>query len=558
MRYSFTSLLLVGLLYSISFSQEKTSIAVLNLDAHGISEFEVATLTDRLRNELVNTQKYRVLEREKMDEILEEMGLQQSGCTSNECLVEVGKLINVQQMVGGSIGKVGKTFTVSLRIIDVEKGEIVKTETEDYKGEIDYLLTDIIPTLAGNLASEVKLNIKKTPKYIPNRSSKNNNEHITKKQTQTKSEGKLSVTDVKNILKENDLFCNHYAWNSSYSNPNGQGIKNEYEISSNGKLIYDHTSGIIWQRSGSDKRIRYPKSEMYVDSLNKINFSGYNKWRLPTLKEAMTLLEYEAYSSIPLTARYIDSIFPKKKYRILTSNNLHNIFYNSSSKSKSWYIDFSTGTCRKESTSEYIRVACLAKDFFKQNSMFKNISSFRKFRKTANLNLPLDSVATMLKANDFFCTKKGAITGINNLEGKGFPNKFIKRQGEKVIQDEASGLIWQQSVSSSQLEFYEANLYIEQLNKDNFDGYSDWRLPTLEEVFTLVENKNQYENVYTTSTLYKTFIDYVFEIKRENIWTSDKLNSNSIYTVSFWLGTFGTNNLDSRDVAFVRAVRSAK
>ena len=42
-----------------------------------------------------------------MEDILKEQGFQQTGCTSDECVVEVGKIIGVQQMVGGSISKVG-------------------------------------------------------------------------------------------------------------------------------------------------------------------------------------------------------------------------------------------------------------------------------------------------------------------------------------------------------------------------------------------------------------------------------------------------------------------
>jgi curli biogenesis system outer membrane secretion channel CsgG len=53
---------------------------------------ESITMTDRLRNELVNSGAFTVIERSKMDEILQEQGLQQTGCTSDECAVEIGKL----------------------------------------------------------------------------------------------------------------------------------------------------------------------------------------------------------------------------------------------------------------------------------------------------------------------------------------------------------------------------------------------------------------------------------------------------------------------------------
>ena len=79
--------------------------------------------------------------REMMEEIIKEQGFQQSGCSTDECMVEVGKLIGVEKIVGGSISKVGRTYSVSSRIVSVETGKILKGATYDYKGEIDELLT---------------------------------------------------------------------------------------------------------------------------------------------------------------------------------------------------------------------------------------------------------------------------------------------------------------------------------------------------------------------------------------------------------------------------------
>jgi len=100
-RY-FTLLLFIGL----AFTQEIT-IAVLEFEGKGVSQSETSTLTDRLRDEMFNTGIYIVLERGKMDEVLKEQGFQQTGCVTSECAVEVGNMLGVQQMIGGSIGKVG-------------------------------------------------------------------------------------------------------------------------------------------------------------------------------------------------------------------------------------------------------------------------------------------------------------------------------------------------------------------------------------------------------------------------------------------------------------------
>lgn len=132
------SVLLLGLQAQ---EEEKMKIAVLDFsNTGGISNEESITLTNRLRSMLVQANTMIVLERGKMEEILGEQGFQQTGCTSTECAVEVGKLLNVQKMVSGSIGRIGETYTIDLVLIDVSTAAIEKSFFNDYKGAIDGLL----------------------------------------------------------------------------------------------------------------------------------------------------------------------------------------------------------------------------------------------------------------------------------------------------------------------------------------------------------------------------------------------------------------------------------
>ena len=128
-------LLFIGL----AWGQPKT-VAVFDFSNNGLSINEVRTLTDRLRTELVQLEKFNVVERSKIDEILSEQKFQMSGCV-DECLIEVGKLLGATSVVIGSIGKVGNTFTVSARIVNATTGEIEKAISYDSQYNIDELLT---------------------------------------------------------------------------------------------------------------------------------------------------------------------------------------------------------------------------------------------------------------------------------------------------------------------------------------------------------------------------------------------------------------------------------
>jgi TolB-like protein len=144
--YAFVWLLVAGALPRVARAQakEKTTIAVLTIESKGgVSHSEAATLTDRLGSMLVNTNVFTVVDRSKMEEILQEQGFQQTGCTSTECAVEVGRLLNVQKMVSGSIGKIGRTYTIDLALIDVQTSQIENSFIRDYQGEIDGLLKEM-------------------------------------------------------------------------------------------------------------------------------------------------------------------------------------------------------------------------------------------------------------------------------------------------------------------------------------------------------------------------------------------------------------------------------
>jgi len=99
-------------------------IAVNDFVGINVSQAETDAISDRLRFELVEIGLYNVLERSLIKEILNEKGLQLSGCVTNECIVEVGTLLGVDLIIGGSVSKVGTIYSITGRLIDIETGEI--------------------------------------------------------------------------------------------------------------------------------------------------------------------------------------------------------------------------------------------------------------------------------------------------------------------------------------------------------------------------------------------------------------------------------------------------
>lgn len=181
-------------------------------------------------------------------------------------------------------------------------------------------------------------------------------------------------------------------------------------------------------------------------------------------------------------------------------------------------------------------------DFFFRPTIFAKSPLKPKFsfRSTPIGNLYGVGVEEILLKNSFYESSW-------NKDGKGILSEYTNKtiNNDIVIGDATTGLIWQKSGSSKTMPYNLVNTFIDQLNQDQFAGFSDWRLPTLEEVLSLMEPERKGNNL---------FIDPVFDSSQKWIWTADRLNRSEIWSVNFYYGviyhSFANHEL------YVRAVRS--
>lgn len=166
MKYSAYILLLVLVLFSCISAEgapkkeASIPIAVLDLSGSGVSAEELTGLTNRLRMELFKTGYYTIVERSIMAEILEEQGFQQTGCTDSECAVELGKMLNVEKIIAGSVDRVGEIYATSIRMIDVESGKIDRIASDDcINCSVGKVLIQSIGNVAVELATEKETQI---------------------------------------------------------------------------------------------------------------------------------------------------------------------------------------------------------------------------------------------------------------------------------------------------------------------------------------------------------------------------------------------------------------
>lgn len=133
-----------------------------------------------------------------------------------------------------------------------------------------------------------------------------------------------------------------------------------------------------------------------------------------------------------------------------------------------------------------------------------------------------------------------------NYTGKGVVHQYQLQKGEEVVYDKTTNLYWQKSGSPYGLNYDKAQEYIRDLNSNKFAGYSDWRLPTIEDAMSLVEPGKKNGDLY---------IDPAFDYRQTCIWTSSKMGEGVAWSVGF-AGYCSSTNVFNLN--YVRAVRSGQ
>ncbi len=125
--------------------------------------------------------------------------------------------------------------------------------------------------------------------------------------------------------------------------------------------------------------------------------------------------------------------------------------------------------------------------------------------------------------------------------------KFLVDNGDSLtVTDRATGLMWQRGGHDiGSLRMILKN--IDQANQDKYAGFDNWRLPTLEEALSLMENEKNDKDLYLNNCFFKL---------QAFVFTSDERKPGGYWFVDFKQGTtfWASGTIPG---AFGRMVRSA-
>lgn len=211
----------------------------------------------------------------------------------------------------------------------------------------------------------------------------------------------------------------------------------------NDGTITDNVTGLMWQKAVVGK-IEFSQAAILA---KKSNLAGYNDWRVPTIKELYSLIQFtgrvkgQKAISLFIDTNYFDQPLGNK------NNGEREIDAQTWSSTK--YVG---KTMRNDST------------VFGVNFVDGRIKGYPEFNHKKRS--PNKMYFRLVRDNKQY--------GINN---------FVDNNNGTVT-DAATGLMWQKNDSQQGMDWQEALDYADNLN---LDGYSDWRLPSAKELQSIVD-----------------------------------------------------------------------
>lgn len=142
---------------SMLFGQK---IAIMDLQPLGlVPKGDINVLSERFRNQVVQTQKFAVMERNELEALDQELALQLSDGFDEAAVAEAGRKQGAEFVVLGYIGKLQTTYTIDIKMVNCTDGRIENSFSETYKGDIEGLIS-LMEKLAKRMAGiEEKSNL---------------------------------------------------------------------------------------------------------------------------------------------------------------------------------------------------------------------------------------------------------------------------------------------------------------------------------------------------------------------------------------------------------------
>ena len=250
-----------------------------------------------------------------------------------------------------------------------------------------------------------------------------------------------------------------YGQDAQYS-----GNQPSYTLSADGLTVYDNNTGLTWQQTpdtdgdgdiDSDDKLTWTEFQAYPATLNAENYGGYNDWRLPTIKELYSLIDFSG-TDPPVEGDNTSGLVP---------------FIDTD------YFDFAYGDT--SAGERVIDAQYWSSTQYVGTTMGGSATTFGvNFADGRIKGYPRDTGPGGSAMTEFVrCVRGNTDYGVND---------FVDN-GDGTVTDRATGLMWMQDDSGEGMDWEDALAWVEQRNAENYLGYNDWRLPNAKELQSIVD-----------------------------------------------------------------------
>jgi TolB-like protein len=135
---------------------EKVKVGVIefqNLNEEAKRENLGTIFSEMLTTSFVNSEAFKITEREQLQKVAKELQLSQTGIIDVTQAKEVGKMVGADAIVTGSVVKIGGDLRLDARIIDVQSGIILNAEKIMGKSDLPGI-SDMADNIVDNLVNK--------------------------------------------------------------------------------------------------------------------------------------------------------------------------------------------------------------------------------------------------------------------------------------------------------------------------------------------------------------------------------------------------------------------
>ncbi len=102
----------------------KTRLLIFDFQPIGVSEDDARTITELISAKIVKHNVFTVIDRTHLESIIKEHELQKNGLTTHEERMKLGRMLNSEKLMHGSVSRMNGIYYIIIKITDIVKGTI--------------------------------------------------------------------------------------------------------------------------------------------------------------------------------------------------------------------------------------------------------------------------------------------------------------------------------------------------------------------------------------------------------------------------------------------------